>query len=1149
MRTDLTAAFIAAKNSSSRKPRQLLVFQFPVAGNVYASDQTISLGGLVYQPLVENWGQLADSAGVDSDFTAETRQVSVTLWNGGSKPFSEYFLQEDPENVEVLLYQWFEGLADADKLLLDRFVVQDPIQFDEASRLLTLDMVSINMRYVGKCGTTITTALWPKALPEHVGQAIPLIFGDAGECNTLCVKTAPRATLIGSISIKSATIECNESLGAAGFPTAGILQIEEEKIQYSSRTDKVFTVSVRGYGGTEKESHPDNAEVHQLITDHTYLLGELPIASITGVKVDGYPAPSGTYSIVLAGSYGKIFFTSKPYAYKFAASAQVQELFNFVTNPDNTAWQAHYAYDANRTSSSAMINEVYPTLSIKTAWNATKDQGLVTTAYLVVHHWETNTYLNDYVEVEVVGIGVVGRLSRPSIDDIFHLDAEVNLDHPHDHTTGDHHTHHHTDGSYGASASGHVHPLEGDGTQIKGTCSSGLPGYIQPPMNDVTYRTLTYTFDNIPAGGKYFDTFFKLRMTLTNVKVVVYTPGLDETLAWDYRNTSGPPVNLSRNFKSNTGVNSTTVKFTVYGSNVVGAQVMINEATLIWNYDTTMYNAADQVSPYLAGAGSNRTTYNTNSPDDVIPLLTDNQQIEILSQKSPSRTLVDRFDLSDLIDPSWSWFDSRKVLVRYVGTANDVNVFIPLICFEVEFRKKERIYSDRVTATVSGNSGKRPDQVLQTLLGKGGLPSSYIDTTSFAAAGTWFAANGYTIDGVIDGELPVAEAIKKVCRQARCRLFWSAGKAKLAVRKKPADWAIGKYLDADNYQLRSIKGTRQSVHDLVNSIDLRYKPDRTAAEPHYLASTIKEDAASIAAHGKREQPDAFQFDLVRSATMAASLADYYLTTMAYPSTVYELNAYLEQAELEKEDIIALTSAGFHKIRKMPLRIKEVSRLFGSGKNRTINHLRIIAECLRYVLLEQTSWDTVLVLDSLTAVIGRLIDLADHVHVQDDLTSTDGANLAEEVILEDILETLWAIQSELAETVTVEDLLGASMHLRIEDQVTIMEELTVWRDVGFGSGDFGVMGFGGMKAWNESAPDTVYAFEEARSGMNINTTWEWVIVSWEIAYELWTGRELLVPVYGWQETGLVTVSDALVFSTGYGSPGTMSSGFSNQPFGR
>lgn len=1137
MRSDLTAAFIAAKDSASRKPRQLLVFQFPVAGNVYISDQEITLGGNTYLPLVEDWGTLADSAGAESDFTAETRQMSVTLWNGGSRPFSTYFLQEDPEDVEVLLYQWFDGLADSDKLLLERLVVQDPIKFAEASRLLTLDLVSINMRYVARVGATVTTALWPKALTEHVGQPIPLIFGDAGECNTLCVKTAPAATLKGSIAKGSLIIDCNESL--ALFPASGSLQIDDERIQYSSRTDLRFNVSLRGAGGTVKESHADGTEVHQLITDHTYLVGELPLASITDVKVDGYPAPAGIYSVSLAGSYGKILFSEKPYAFRYSASVQIQELASYLTAADNTAWQPHYAYDKNKTSSSALINEVYPTLSIACSAINSPDRGLITTAYLVVHHWETDLMPNDYVEVWVDGVGVVGRLAKPAADDVFHLDAEVDIDHSHDHRTGDSHTHPHSDGSYNANASGHVHPVDGDGVAIVGIPGVSLPYVLQPPAGGSTSKTISYTYSGVPGGAVYKNSSIQLEVYCASVKVVAYWGGL-ELGSWDFRSSGSGYGTVSRsNINDSSGAG---LYFIVYGSNVVGAYASIRVAQITRLYGSTMQNAASQVTPYLAAAGSNQTIYNTNRPDDVIPLLTDNQQIQIISQQSPSRTLIDRFDLSDYLDPTWQWFAGRKIQVRYKGTANNVNVFIPWIYFEIEYRPRERVYSDNVTATVSGNPSRRPDQVLQALLGKGGLPGGYVDSTSFAAAGAWYATNSYTIDGVIDGGLTVAEAIKQVCWQTRSRLYWSAGLAMLAVRKKPLDWSIGKYLGPANYQLRSIVATRQPISDLVNRIELYYTLDRTDDEQPYRASVIQEDAASIAAHGTRERREAFRCDLVRSAAMASSLTDYYLTTLAYPSTIYEFNAYLEQSELEKEDIIALTSAWFHKIRKMPLRVKEVSRQFGSGKNRTINHLRIIAECLRYVLLELSAADSVLVMDSLTATIGRLIDLADSLHIQDELTSHEECGQAEEAIITEALEILWTINEALTETISIDDELSCGLAVAIEEQITILDSLTVWRDLGFGSGDFGTCGFGGVKTWTEGDADEAFVFEQIGSHMGVAPVFDWEyrqygLYPWQMAWVVTS------------DAATATISDALIASNGFGSGGSLSDGFSNIPFGR
>ena len=1125
MRSDLTTAFTLAKNAASRKPRQLMVFQFPVAGNVYVSDQEISLGGVTYLPLVESWGTLEDAAGAEDEFSSEVRQMAVTLWNGGSQPFSLYFLQEDPENVEVLLYQWFDGLADADKLLLDRFVVQDPIRFDERSRLLTLDLVSVNMRYTGRCGVTITTNLWPDALPEHVGRAIPLVFGSAGECPTLCLKTPPRATLKGSIAKNSTTIECNESL--ARFPASGILQIEDEKIQYSSRSDTIFYVSARGYGGTVKESHPDNCEVFRYITDHTYTVGQSPITSITDVKVAGHPAPAGTYSINLTGDYGNIIFNQKPYSYQYAATAVSQDLYPFVVQADNTAYQPHWAFDENKTSSSAMITEAYPTLSLRAAADIGPDPGLVVTAYLVVHHWETNRYFNDYAEVWIDGIGVVGRLARPSADDVSDLEAQVGIDHPHanvDPTVGLYDpTHPHlTQATVGKSMNGDPSNYS---LWARAKSYSTVP--VTSPFDHVKYiyfnnlennsvdSTFSIQLDAVATGGggSGHITFIEITTSAGRYMLLDKFPWMS---GLSYTSSS---YNRTITLSAGTWNNATSfwVKIRTVLYVVCSAVNSEEKLEVFYSLPLLQYSAkVGTVNPGLTNAATQKT-----ASGYVISNNNDTRSIEFLTQNTPSRTIIDRFDISDFISPSWSWFANRKIQIRYKNVHSEsVKILIPWVTFEVEYRKREKVYSDEVTATVTGDTGNRPDKVIRTLLAKGGLPDAMIDWPTHNAANAWYAANSYGIDGVIDGDLSVQEAIKKVCRQSRSRLFWSAGKAKLAIRRTSSEQAVVKELGPANYQLRSISATRQSVQDLVNYIDLFYKIDRLDGDLQYQSAVIRQDQQSIAAHGRRERPDDFLFDLVRSDAMAASLAEYYVAVGAWPATFYEFNAYLEQLELEKEDVIALTSGGFHKLRGMPVILRSVNRVFGSGKAKTINHLRLVGKCLHYILLEHTIDDTVLIFDSLDVNIGKSGDLSENVLCSDELSVASGAGLADEQLVEDELEIVWHMAPLLEDAVALEDSVGMAWDCKLEDTVNILDQLDAKFAVGFGSGQFGLVPFGSVLDWYQSAIDEAYISDEYHAHMGIGLPDDTVLLG-----------------------------DVLAASTGFGSPGTIADGFGNIPFGQ
>ena len=164
MRTDLTANLITAKNAASRSPRQLAVFHFTEAGDVYISDQALGAAdGLSneYAALVEDWGGLADMAGGDpaDKFASEIRQLTMTIWNGGTAPFSDYFLKEDPENVLVDVYQWFAGLSESDKALIDTFVIQDPIEYGTRTRHIDMDVYEVVLEDDFKLSAAVVTTL------------------------------------------------------------------------------------------------------------------------------------------------------------------------------------------------------------------------------------------------------------------------------------------------------------------------------------------------------------------------------------------------------------------------------------------------------------------------------------------------------------------------------------------------------------------------------------------------------------------------------------------------------------------------------------------------------------------------------------------------------------------------------------------------------------------------------------------------------------------------------------------------------------------------------------------------------------------------------------------------------------------------------
>ncbi len=1128
MRSDLSTDFQTQMAANGRSPRQLAVFHFPSAGTVRISDQALGAAeGLddEYTALVEDWGELIDMAGGDpTDASAgEIRQMTMTIWDGGTTPFSDYFLSEDPENVLVDIYQWFDGLADSDKALIDTFVIQDPIHTDEASRLLSLDLVSLGMRYDNPIGDILDADDWPNALTEDIGKGIDIIVGSPGEVKTLCAKTAPTATLNGSILSGTMTVSVNEDLDVLGFSEAGNLQIGEEKMRYSSRTSSVFTIVQRGWTTTAAE-HLDRDEITEVIDDFTYLVGKGSLSAIGNIMVAGFAAAAGIYTAYPALDPARIVFTEKPYAIQYAKGSTFLEMQFDGVNAENTAYQAYKAYDDANLATAAKINPTNSMLSLIQA-TVNPDRGPIVKAYLAIEHWESGPFLNDYAQVWIEGIGDVGILSRPHPDDMPALTAEVDIDHPHLHEIGGEHEHNYTDPTVVAEDAPHLHGTEGisNTTTHYPTDAMGFTLYSMDLESAAVIRYL--------SGAKNFDSgVLTIRIALSGAGAKVsYVSGST------YRTVqlSSGENKLGIGPRSSSGDFQVTFRATPEGT--VGGYATFLDLFLEATTNAQVSQAYTGVTAGVVTSGNvAQNTAAVKASDDVQALITDNVAVQITDQTSPTKSNVNLFDITEYVNFDWGWFTGKSIRITYTGDHDSRDVYILHAFFDVEYRKKEIVFSDDVTCeptgliddasgTITGTPDAvitRPDHFCQYLLSElGGLPSGYIDATTFAAAGTRYTALGYQFDGVLSANLTVREASKKLARQCRSRWFWSAGKAKIALREKRDEWAVDRALTADDLRLRSLSMTRGKVSDIINTIKLWYSRDWTSSEggsKDYTASTKDENTASIARNGICEKRDNFLFDIVADETMAEDLLDYYLQYQAAPSIYYTLEAYLEQFDLEKEDIISVTS-DFNRLNKANMAIRAADRVFGSGKLKKMNMVRIVAECLRYYLLRHTIEDTVKAMDSLTIELGLSVGIEDLAIVLEELTADMEMSLADTATVADALAIALVFNHMISENVTVSDVLGSTMTVALADTVKVDDFMQAWRTHGFGGGGFGESGFGGYTVWRNTDPDQVSVSMILSAILNV----------------------------GLEET--VTVSDEIVFSDGFGGP--KFGGFGEAPFGR
>jgi hypothetical protein len=1102
MRDDLSLSFITAMISESNEPRTVAIFKFQVAGDIYVSDLSITIGGITYDPIVADWGSIEDAGDPETE-NSDILQGTITILNDGDSPFSDYFLAEDPENVEVEIYQWFVGLPENDLTLIGRFVMQDPIEFNENDNLLKIDIVSLNLRYDGPVGPILDQESFPNASTADLGKGIDLIVGTPGPVKTLAAKVGSSTTLNGPISSSSTNITVNDDISS--WPASGTIQIGEEHIYYNSRTSSAFTARYRGFNSTLAADAEDGASVLER-TSHTYLVGQGPLASISNVKVAGYPPPSSIYSVIHEGNPAAIFFTEPPYSIQFSRSTNDELIFFDDETSNNTAKFPHYAFDG-KASTSAIINENNRTLAI-IQLNPLRDIGQISKVFIRIEHFATDFYKNDSAGVILAGTGTVGTLSRPFTVDSSAGSVEINIDHDHEHKTGDQHTHAMDEPGYSADVENHKHALTGtaDPLEVFPSGQGQLPIY-QNEFDGFTDIIPNYSWT--PLGDEIISAYIQMSIVLSGCDLEVREGTArrayfndDKLGAFTTQVVLTPPT-------------ISTIRFRVHGRGVIGGYVRITTATLNLTYAAGIEPNRSAVTPFLSESGSNDNTYNTNQPDDVFGLRVPNLNVP-LELSSPTKILVDRIDITKYVTPyTWDYLQDKEIQIKYFGTNDNVDLLISELSIEVAYKKRVRVYSDDVTCEPVAAVGNRPNETInQLLVGRGGAPQNYIDFDSFETAKQRYVALGYSLNGVISANLTVKDAIKSVLRQCRSRLFWNAGLAKLRLKEYFVDWTNQKFIDAEDLQLKSISARRQRFSDIRNKITVLYDKNHTESGiDSYKSNVTKNLASSQSEHGIREVRDDWQFDLVRDASLATDLAEFYLSTLSTPSTFYDFNTYLTQFDLEKEDKIRVTSSGFNQMVRLPMDIKAVNRVFANSETGQINLINIVAESLRFIKRSENLSDSITIDDAINVLIGLLLDFSNQILISDDVAISESLALFESYLIEDFFDIQIDFIPAFSDSFTAADEIDFDISVELTDDVFIAEEPIFSKLFGYGTGGYGIeAGYGGVLEIGQRNSESVPIVDEIDFSVTLPLT-DSVTIADEIAFGDGYGSQKLGDGYG------------------------------------
>lgn len=1150
MRNDLTAPFLAAMAAEYRVPIQLVVFHFVLLGDVYLSDRDITVNGILYKGLVENWGELRTSGGLDD--VSGTMEMNLTIWNGGDNPFSEFFLSEDPMNVFVDIYQTFDGLAPEDMAIIGHFVIQDPIEYSENSRLLSLDLVTTNMRYFAQVGSLLTLEDFPYALESDVNKPIGLIVGDCGFVSALCSSTPPRCTQSGSILKLPTIINVLEDLDGLLFPSTGFIQIDAEILAYSSRTSTSFTISIRGYGASIAVDHSDGSEIIRAQVDIEYIVGQGPIDSITQVKVKGQ-VPTVPYTVHPEENPAVIRFQEQPTYTEFSRGARSTDVDFDATAGDNTAYQPHYAYDKVFRSYGAIIDKSHRKLSILQQDSAL-DDGEVVRVFLALEHWATKVYANDICQVFVDGL-FLGNLSKPNPSDIITISGDVDIDHPHDHITGGIHDHNFGNPGLDTYNPSHDHPTSLT-SEVKDGSSTGLPYSI--PGYSGGSKTFYYAGQYNVISKSIFINFRQLGTGAVTLSWGgIFTGG---SISWD---SSDKAVSQNVNVPAST----TSVKLSVASSGVVGSYVKVYEITLTTiktgyiDYRQTAIDTSHTSTGDVYNQGIDTGSIPIKDKGDVDSLSIANRQLENIATTTSSKPVLEKFDITKhLQNVSWDWLQGKDIDIIYQGSANNAQVVITYAYFEVEYRQKQIRTTDDVSAYVVGSIESRPDAVIQYLLTeKAKVPANKLGSVwrsipiwydvevwddleiwqdegqvagvpfgaLFEEASAWFNFRSYTIDGVVKGNLSVKDAIVNLTFQTRSKLQWQSGLAKLVILRKTDNWAIAKELGPEILQLRSLSAERTVSSEIINKIDLFYDLDKLSAvegEGAYNKTAYETDIVSINKNGEKKGDSLFMFDLIRASSMAEDIVDYYIWLFGETRTLYGFNTYLPNFDIEKSDYVSISSTGFGKLNKLPVTIRDSIRIFGSGKNSSINKISMLGESIRHKDFIDFEEDYIICSDNLDIDFGTDLSFDDIVNISDILSINQGKFFEDEVIFSDSLSSLSIFREQPEETIITQDELSAHHKIVLDDEVIINESFTLAQELCWGACGWG-------------APDCVGPVWGSRT-THRDFTSEYPLILDTLA--------MLDSINVTEED--IVCSDNLVFSDGWGCPTGLGSGFGLSPWG-
>ncbi len=933
MRIDFTTGFTSARIKKANAPVNLLQIDWPQMNGLPAltlrlTDRSgINIEGNDWYPLVKDMGNIdrlvsADrlTANSGTSLSVEVVNIPVDLFNNEQR-FSHLFRNRPPEAATVKIYQWFagEGLASSDFAAIFIARMGDPIAYDEST--CSFDLVDISESYGSRIlGNALKLEDYPDAPEDSVGKTKPIVIGTVEDAPGISVRKSQQ-TVLTSVALPGGTILTVAS--TEKYPSSGTLIVNDDEVDYTSINSTQFL----GCSGINEFHYADDA-VLEKVSDHRYLFSDpaYPIKQISNVKVGGHLANSLDYSTNVI--QGEVVFSSKPKK-SDSIDTKFLQAQNDQVGSGNNAGNPTNATIPNSPTNYASINQSNNTLSLKQTDNL-PNIGEIGKVFLRVEHFVEEKLPNDSLTAHITGVGQVGTLSAPAVDDVVLASGTTDITHTHLDTLG-----------FPISDPQHEH-IEALPPKITQNALSGVGGML---IFLSAGQTHTITFPD-PGPGTWATAEYGIAFEFGGTVV-----GSNNVVTATSQCSSGYGYTLWTRY-------GTTQTYSTGGNIDNDCNVIkINHNTS--NINMYIRSATRVITMATPNPVSTQPTNISTSKTGGLSPHSSNPSVNSTAEKA-TRSVVDLFDITSHVNGDWNWFEDRESQVQYNGSSDGRTAFVVHLAYEVEYARRRIEFTDEVSAQIEGvkDDGsitsvadsliERPDHIYKwSILNGLNLDSSVMDSASISQAGTSFDNLDYLLGGIVNEKVSFLDLWQRWGKECRAYFYWDLGKAKILFRPLnlsttdtvPDKVIPGNMVLIDPNGVVEFKVIRNPINNVVNKLDLKYNRKWTGDDYQAVESLV--DLESQTKFGIKEKLGEFDFNWIRNQPMAVDIGNFYLQELKEPRDVYEIRLFLDNMEIEKGDILEVNPP-INELDKVHALVLGSGRVVGSGIAQRMDTVKIVA---------------------------------------------------------------------------------------------------------------------------------------------------------------------------------------------------------------